>query len=386
MRIHLLLLLLLLAFAQPALAQTTAATPKLEQAKSSKLANVPFDDPPLRLPMAQVFSESLLSAGIATNRPCEEMESYGWQFGPDDQNRADRVFSQFFDRLRQAGYAMTPLYPPNASEEITMVAADGPNRKINLLWSGGDNGLLLLLCRTSATAPATTGWLNPQDLQKAPNINGGSSFADAAPAAPALPMATASNKAQPGILGQIPASAITQNLPQNLQQGSEQDSQQARAGSWSRATPPATSPPALLAKNLLGDWVGRYHCSGMGKAQAVLRFNQYNRLKSEQMTGLFAFAPVAGNADMQQGSYEVRGTIDADTGRILLTPTRWLSQPKGYSNAPLIIQLDGDRLSGIFQGVDGCTSFEAQWQALNSANLPGRTAPAKKRNPRQLRS
>ena len=51
--------------------------------------------------------------------------------------------------------------------------------------------------------------------------------------------------------------------------------------------------------------------------------------------------------------------------RILLNPGKWLDRPDGYYNTIMIGSFDPVNMSfsGYFQGITGCTSFEAKYEA-----------------------
>lgn len=64
---------------------------------------------------------------------------------------------------------------------------------------------------------------------------------------------------------------------------------------------------------------------------------------------------------MQEGKYEVFGEYDRDGQRILINPGKWIEHPRNYYNTIMIGSFDPSNrsFSAYFQGITGCTSFEA---------------------------
>jgi hypothetical protein len=126
---------------------------------------------------------------------------------------------------------------------------------------------------------------------------------------------------------------------------------------------PAPSPHTTAASvanfTPVGQWVGNYTCS-QGYTGATL---QIDRLDGEDFTGTFRFYPTPHNQYAAAGRYAVYGQYDRESQRILINPGKWLERPKDYYNTIIVGGFDpvNRTFSAYFQGVNGCTSFEAKY-------------------------
>jgi hypothetical protein len=111
-------------------------------------------------------------------------------------------------------------------------------------------------------------------------------------------------------------------------------------------------------------------------------------LQGEHFEGTFRFYPTAKNPYVAKGKYKVFGEYDSESQRLLINPGEWIDRPKGYYNTIMIGSFDpvAKSLSAFFQGITGCTSFEARYDSVKvEAEEPvakkavKKTAPKKKK-------
>lgn len=127
------------------------------------------------------------------------------------------------------------------------------------------------------------------------------------------------------------------------------------------AATPTTSYAPVLAGHAQGTiapsgdlyWSGTYNC---------LQGNTALRLKTLMSSdgtvkALFEFGPTAGNNNVPNGSFLLKGTIRSSDGYLELFPEYWISQPPGYAMVGLSGKLAGNTYSGSVTGVYGCSSF-----------------------------
>ena len=122
----------------------------------------------------------------------------------------------------------------------------------------------------------------------------------------------------------------------------------------------AELPPRLLA----APWHGSYVCNqGLTRLQLTLRPlpGGGGRMEAE-----FVFAPDPDNPAVPTGSFRLTGSLDPQSGRLLLKQDRWLSQPSDPSYR--MVDLDGTLLLSDGQALIrgqvttyGCQDF-AVWQ------------------------
>ena len=122
----------------------------------------------------------------------------------------------------------------------------------------------------------------------------------------------------------------------------------------------AELPPRLLA----APWHGSYVCNqGLTRLQLTLRPlpGGGGRMEAE-----FVFAPDPDNPTVPTGSFRLTGSLDPQSGRLILKQDRWLSQPSDPSYR--MVDLDGTLLLSDGQALIrgqvttyGCQDF-AVWQ------------------------
>lgn len=284
-----------------------AAQPDLPTATASPLAGIGFDDRPLFLPVQKNFQMAMLTAGSELGRSCGRMEAYGWRMGAGEQGRVDQIFSSTVDRFRGLGYAVETQSPASVSKDITIFTADKSNKHFMTMWSAGEIGLVMVLCETASPHKVFGKAAKKPAKVEEP--------ADTEPAAPSVE---------------------------------------------TFATPPASGPGKAAFDKFqpAGKWVGSYVC-GQGYTGATLTIGA---LRGDSFEGQFHFYPTAKNPSVPDGAYTVYGQYDRGSQRVLINPGRWEKRPENYYNTILIGSFDPatETLSAYFQGVNGCTSFEAK--------------------------
>jgi hypothetical protein len=315
--------LVLSGLAQPARAAD------LPLASGSILAGIGFDDRPLLLPVQRNFQMAMLTAGSELGRSCGKMEAYGWRMSQSEQSRVDQIFNSTVDRLRGLGYVVELQTPNSISRDITMFTADRPNRHLLSMWSAGEIGLVMVMCETSAPPVSHT--------------------------------ATG-----------VPVWPSVQTFPQDVMQS--------KLEAPLRKASPKTGGEKFSP---VGTWVGSYVCS-QGYTGAALSISQ---IRGDNFEGTFHFYPTAKNPSVPEGRYAVYGQYDRESQRILINPGRWLQRPRDYFNTIIVGSFDpmDQSLSAYFQGINGCTSFEARrdhkgvHEAVSSHHKHAKKPKAKKR-------
>lgn len=277
------------------MAQARAAD--LPLAAASPLTGVAFDDRPLLLPVQRNFQMAMLTASSELGRSCGKMEAYGWRMSQTEQGRVNQIFNNTVDRLRLLGYNIAPQVLTSVSNDITLFTADRADKHFLFLWSAGELGLVLNLCETSAPLASTA---RPVNL---------------APPVQVFPVAVDA-------------------MPSRL-----------------------ADPKAAANFTPVGEWVGGYTCA-QGYTGGTL---QIGSLHGKNFEGVFKFYPTVKNPSVPAGSYTVYGQYDAESKRILINPGKWIYRPKNFYNTVIVGGFDPARstFSAYFQGISGCTSFEA---------------------------
>lgn len=296
-------LALVVALAAP----TLSLAADLPLAAASPLTGVGFDDRPLLLPVQRNFQMAMLTASSELGRSCGKMEAYGWRMSQAEQERVNRIFNSTVDRLRLLGYNVTPQSLTSVSNDITLFTADRLNKHFMFLWSAGELGLVMNICETSAPLRST-----------------------------AAPAATAAAAAAPSVQV-FPVDVVTSRLDAPARKASSS---------------------ASFGFSPLGEWSGTYTCA-QGTTGGTLKITH---VRGEDFEGVFKFYPTAKNPNVASGSYEVSGQYDLESRRTLINPGKWLNRPKNYYNTVIVGSFDAanDSFSGMFQGIVGCTSFEAK--------------------------
>jgi len=301
----------------------------MPQAAGSPSAGITFDDRPLMLPIQRNFQMAMLTASSELGRSCGQMEAYGWRMGANEQQRVNQIFNNTVDRMRAQGFAVESKSPSSVSRDVTMFTADRPDKHLLFMWSAGEIGLVMVLCETSA------------------------------PIAP-TPQAAAAGTL--GTLGGTPAPAPGGAL--------------SSGGKGAPLTITRAGKRVVENFSPLGDWVGTYTCA-QGTTGGTL---QVTKLRGDQFEGIFRFYPTPKNPYVPSGRYTVYGEYDRDSQRILINPGKWLARPPNYQNTIMIGSFDAvaKTFSGYFQGINGCTSFEAKYSANSSEIESKMTATAAK--------
>lgn len=284
-----------------------AAEPDLPLAAASPMAGIGFDDKPLFLPVQKNFQMAMLTAGSELGRTCGKMEAYGWRMSQSEQERVNQIFSATADRFRGLGYDVQAQAPHAVTGDISMFTADSAKKHFLSMWSAGEMGLVMVLCETGA------------------------------------PKGSHASASKPRMVEEPSVQTFEQNVP------------------TATANVAATQAVPVFDKfTPVGNWVGNYIC-GQGYTGATLSITQ---LHGENFEGVFRFYPTAKNPYIQPGSYAVYGQYDHASRRILVNPGKWIQHPANYYNTIIVGNFDPitQSFSAYFQGINGCTSFEAKYR------------------------
>jgi hypothetical protein len=323
-------LLALLALGAGILISQQIQAADLPLAAASPLSGVAFDDKPLLLPVQRNFQMAMLTAGSELGRSCGRMEAYGWRMSQSEQGRVNQIFNNTVDKLRLMGYTIEAQNLSSVSKDVTIFTADTRQKHFMFLWSAGELGLVMNLCETSAPVV----------------MHNATPAAEPSVQTFAVPMDDVASG------GLEPASRLSARQVDNF------------------------SP--------VGKWIGTYTCA-QGITGGTM---QIDRLKGQDFEGTFRFYPTPKNGRVPEGSYSVYGQYDRDSKRILINPGKWIKRPPHYYNTVMVGSFDPahDAFSAYFQGVAGCTSFEAHHidehyylQQELSGKAAARKALAKKR-------
>ena len=103
-------------------------------------------------------------------------------------------------------------------------------------------------------------------------------------------------------------------------------------------------------------FLGTYTCV-QGLTTAKLRIVEAQ--DDQRLEAIFAFGPTPGNPLVPTGSFLMEGRLDRAGRTILLEPTLWLQQPRGFNMIGLVGQIDP-----AFRTIEGrvlhgtaCTTF-----------------------------
>lgn len=317
-------LAMVLAFALISFAASSLYAADMPTAAGSPIAGINFDDKPLMLPVQRNFQMAMLTTSSELGRTCGKMEVYGWRLGNDEQPRVNQIFNNTVDRLRAQGYAVETRTSRSVSSDVTLFTADREDKRLMFLWSAGEIGLVMVLCETSAPLAPT-----PRNILATPDTQ----------AVTPMPMR---ESIQP-----VRTAAEDVRKPVQLTR---------------------TGKPAHESFSPLGTWVGSYTCA-QGTTGATLVIDS---LKGDQFKGAFRFYPTVKNPYVPSGKYEVFGEYDRDSQRVLVNPGKWINRPKDYYNTIMIGSFDpvNRTFSAYFQGITGCTSFEAHLGAAAAGEGP----------------
>lgn len=304
----------------------------LKFASLSPLTGLIFEDRPFALPVERNFQMALLAASSELGRSCGKMEAYGWRMNRTEQQRVNNIFTNAIDRLSVAGYQVEPGALKLDTHDITLFTADRTNKHFIFLWAAGEPGLVLNICETNA----------PMALTHRP--------------------------------GSVPPAVQVFPLPQE-----DPAFPLETTGTLRRTKPPA--PDAKFSP--VGNWVGGYTCPE-GYFGGRLEIGS---LSGENFKGTFKFFSTDKDPSVPSGSYTVYGQYDGPSRRILINPGKWVKKPAKAQNTVIVGSFDSslDAFSGFFQGLEGCTSFEAhrEKKAAPKKEAPKKAkaakAPAKKK-------
>ncbi|MFA4994625.1 MAG: hypothetical protein WC521_04910 [Bdellovibrionales bacterium] len=314
----------------------------LPLAGASPLAGITFDDLPFFLPVEVNFRMAMLAVSSELGRSCGKMEAYGWHMGQTEQNRVNQIFNNTVEKLRTQGYVAAPEYLKSAAKDITVFTADRSSKHLMFLWSASDLGLVLNICETSVpVAPTHSPKSIPSSVQVFP-----------------MPMDV---------------------LPVAQTETPKADTQsKAKGKKKAEAKAPVDNSKIVVERfSPIGEWVGNYTCS-QGFTGGALKIES---LHGKDFEGVFKFYPTEKNLSVSKGSYAVYGQFDSASKRILINPGEWIKRPKGYYNTVIVGSFDPvkNTLSAYFQGITGCTSFEADRDDTGSVSFEkSKKTPAKK--------
>lgn len=284
-------------------------------AAGSPIAGIAFDDRPLMLPDHRNFQMAMITASSEMGRSCGTMESYGWRLAPEEQNRVNLLFNNTVDRLRAQGYTVQARASKAVASDVTLFTADRADKNLLILWSAGEIGLVMVLCETSAPVSSS-----PMNFM---------------------------NKSQQSTYTAKDPVAMAKTIRDGVM---DTPVQLTRTGK-------------IVHKDFTpkGKWVGKYTCI-QGTTGAELNITS---LKGDQFKGTFSFFPTDKNPFVAKGKYKVFGEYDRDGQRVLVNPGNWIERPDGYYNTIMIGSFDPVNMtfSAYFQGITGCTSFEATYAA-----------------------
>lgn len=140
---------------------------------------------------------------------------------------------------------------------------------------------------------------------------------------------------------------------------------------WLGGTLHLASAAELLPRLLAAPWHGSYVCNqGLTRLQLTLRPlpGGAGRMEAE-----FVFAPDPDNPTVPTGSFRLTGSLDPQSGRLILKQDHWLNQPSDPSYR--MVDLDGTLLLSeglaLIRGqvtTYGCQDF-AVWQFFSEVGV-----------------
>lgn len=326
------------------LAVPMARAVDLPTAAGSPIAGITFDDRPLILPVQRNFQMAMLTASSELGRSCGRMEAYGWRLSGEEQQRVNQLFNNTVDRMRAQGFMVESKAASSVSRDVTLFTADRQDKHLIFLWSAGEIGLVMVLCETSAPLSPI-----PENILKNAEASQPAAFPSHRPMAQSVRSRSVA-PSRSSIMGE------SQRPPVQL----------TRAG---RPIHGDFSP--------VGSWIGDYTCA-QGTTGATFLIE---KLKGDQFEGVFSFYPTAKNPYVPKGKYRVFGEYDSDSQRILINPGKWIDRPENYYSTIMIGSFDpiAGTFSGFFQGINGCTSFEAKFDKASAApSVPEEKVDGKK--------
>ncbi len=123
------------------------------------------------------------------------------------------------------------------------------------------------------------------------------------------------------------------------------------AAGWNSASQPVPTGGEAEA-----EYQGAYFC---GRQVAHLTLKVYPEAGEPRRRAMFSFGPEPTSPDVPRGAFIVEGSIDMHGGALVLTPVKWVSQPRGYEWLGLSGHSDdgGRTFSGRVTDSGACTIF-----------------------------
>lgn len=140
----------------------------LQQAASSPLSGIAFDDHPVILPITESFQTAMHDVANDLGKHCGGTEAYGWRLLQTEQQRVNNAFNSAVSKLSELGYTLIPQTPHSATKEVTVFTAEKANKNILIMWSAGDLGLVLLMCDAQNGTAANATDVLPDLVAEAP--------------------------------------------------------------------------------------------------------------------------------------------------------------------------------------------------------------------------
>ncbi|MDD3029553.1 MAG: hypothetical protein PHS57_04660 [Alphaproteobacteria bacterium] len=273
---------------------------ELPLAPMSPMTGVVFSDMPVRLPVERNFQMAMLTVSSELGRTCGEIEAYGWRMKSNEQSRVNKIFDETVKGLQTLGYSVESEKLKSSSKEITLFSVQRLGENYLFLWSANELGLVLNVCAASVPVAPTH---KPKMLMNSVQV--------------------------------FPLPLETKKTPTSVDEK-----------------------PTVIGFTPRGEWTGSYTCA-QGRTGGMLRIDT---LRGKDFEGMFKFFPVDDKTSIPEGAYTVYGQYDSETKRILINPGDWIKRPKGFYNTVMVGLFDPlkDTFSAYFEGISGCTSFEAR--------------------------
>ncbi|WP_156927264.1 hypothetical protein [Azospirillum halopraeferens] len=137
---------------RPAESGTSGAAPRAERIIGSNLAGVAFTEPPFPLADDGTYAAFMNEVASSLGRkPCEGMESFGWEFPADtlnDQQRTmDRIFQTTMQGFAVKGFTVKEVKTVSLPDpEMVAYTAEKDRRSLLLVWAPLSDSALLLIC------------------------------------------------------------------------------------------------------------------------------------------------------------------------------------------------------------------------------------------------
>jgi len=125
--------------------------------------------------------------------------------------------------------------------------------------------------------------------------------------------------------------------------------------------------PGQSASPVARDWDGTYTCI-QGPTALHLTIKP---LSDGRLSAVFNFYSLPSNPRVPSGSFQMNGTFNPSTQRVILSPGDWLSRPLGFTTVGLDGTLDckADHFSGKVTGGTFCTVFDLSRTKSSPSNV-----------------